>query len=235
MTDRPAAPGRSGYHHGDLRNALTRAATALAREGGPQAVVLRAAARATGVSPTAAYRHFRGQGDLLRAVKFEALARLADRMEAAGADHPGADGESVVARLRSAGRAYVRFALDEPGLFRAAFSHHPDPTASMGGARSEVPSAAEEFCPEAGAWDDRAFRLLSDVMDALLDAGLLAPERRPGAEVSAWAAVHGVAMLLLDGPLSHLSSAQAETAIVRTVDDMLRGILEAPSGETHGT
>ncbi|WP_016907917.1 TetR/AcrR family transcriptional regulator, partial [Streptomyces xiaopingdaonensis] len=231
---RPAAPGRSGYHHGDLRNALIRAATALAREGGPQAVVLRAAARATGVSPTAAYRHFHGQGDLVRAVKFEALDRLADRMEAAGADHPGADGESVLARLRSAGRAYVRFALDEPGLFRAAFSHHVEPAASPEPARSEVPAAAEEFCPEIGGQEDRAFRLLSDVMDALLAAGLLTPERRPGAEVSAWAAVHGVAMLLLDGPLSCLPPVQADATVVRTVDDMLRGILEAPSGEAHG-
>ena len=38
------------YHHGDLRNALIDAATALAREGGPDAVVLREVARRVGVS-----------------------------------------------------------------------------------------------------------------------------------------------------------------------------------------
>src|SRR5687767_8921701 len=61
--------GKSRYHHGDLRNALIGAAVELAAEGGPERVVLREAARSVGVSPTAAYRHFNGQGDLLHAVK----------------------------------------------------------------------------------------------------------------------------------------------------------------------
>ena len=54
---------RDRYHHGDLANALTLAATDLAREGGPEAVVLRQAARQVGVSATAAYRH-RGRKEI---------------------------------------------------------------------------------------------------------------------------------------------------------------------------
>ena len=65
------------YHHGDLANALTAAATELARDGGPEAVVLREAARKVGVSATAAYRHFAGHGDLIHAVKELAQERLA--------------------------------------------------------------------------------------------------------------------------------------------------------------
>src|SRR5579859_1009447 len=72
--------GRGRYHHGDLANALTQAAVALAREGGPDAVVLREAARRVGVSPAAAYRHFAAHDDLLYAVKLQAQQALAHWM-----------------------------------------------------------------------------------------------------------------------------------------------------------
>ena len=49
---------RATYRHGDLRQALLDAGLAMAREGGPDAVVLREATRRAGVSPNAAYRHF---------------------------------------------------------------------------------------------------------------------------------------------------------------------------------
>ncbi|HEV7626499.1 MAG TPA: helix-turn-helix domain-containing protein, partial [Streptomyces sp.] len=91
---RSARAGKSAYHHGDLRNALIEAATDLARDGGPEAIVLRAVARRVGVSPTAAYRHFAGQAELLHAVKELGQQRLTESMEAAG--------ESLTAR--SSGR-----------------------------------------------------------------------------------------------------------------------------------
>src|SRR3954462_15106324 len=80
---RTVQPGRShrgSYHHGDLANALTTAATQLARDGGPEAVVLREAARKVGVSATAAYRHFAGYDDLIHAVKECAQDDLAEAM-----------------------------------------------------------------------------------------------------------------------------------------------------------
>ena len=52
------APTRSTYRHGDLRRALLEAGIELARQGGPEAVVLREATRRAGVVPNAAYRHF---------------------------------------------------------------------------------------------------------------------------------------------------------------------------------
>ena len=72
---------RSTYHHGDLANALAAAAAQLAREGGPDAVVLREAARRVGVSATAAYRHFASHNDLFEEVaKFRAARRLWARL-----------------------------------------------------------------------------------------------------------------------------------------------------------
>src|SRR6185437_12628199 len=113
------------YHHGDLANALTQAAIDLASTGGPQAVVLREAARQVGVSATAAYRYFESRAELIIAVKERAMAELAARMNAElDRSEPlaGAVPEAL-RRLRALGRGYVNFALEEPGLFRTAFCH----------------------------------------------------------------------------------------------------------------
>ena len=72
---------RRAYHHGDLRRALLDAGVALARAGGPEAVVLRAATRAAGVAPNAAYRHFADRDALLGAVSLHAQAQVAAAME----------------------------------------------------------------------------------------------------------------------------------------------------------
>jgi len=202
---------RPSYHHGDLANALTVAATELARDGGPEAVVLREAARKVGVSATAAYRHFAGHGDLVHAVKEYAQQRLTASMEAELAKSvPVADGAGeALRRIRAIGFGYLRFALAEPGLFRTAFC------------RSD--KSAEEQA--AGMVASPAFRMLSDALDALLAVGLLPPERRPFAEVYAWSATHGLAMLLLDGPLSQLPEADREQAIARVIDGVIDGLV----------
>ena len=114
---------RDAYHHGDLSNALADAATDLARGGGPEAVVLREAARRVGVSAAAAYRHFVGHGELLSAVKDRALAALADAMQAGleSGEPLGDPAADAIRRFRSLGSAYVQFALENPGLFHTAF------------------------------------------------------------------------------------------------------------------
>src|SRR5678809_425710 len=65
-----------GYHHGNLRAALVEAGVELARTGGPNAVVLRAASRRAGVSHNAVYRHFANQEDLLAAVAQRCMSEL---------------------------------------------------------------------------------------------------------------------------------------------------------------
>ena len=68
---------RRTYHHGDLRQALLEAGIALARVGGPEAVVLREATRRASVVPNAAYRHFVNRDALLQEVRAAALSMLA--------------------------------------------------------------------------------------------------------------------------------------------------------------
>lgn len=110
---RPRARRRT-YHHGDLPRALRTAAKQLVGERGADGFTLREAARVVGVNHAAAYRHFADKRALLAALAEEGYETLALRMQAAVARIAGDD---VVARVRGALVAYVRFALDEPALF----------------------------------------------------------------------------------------------------------------------
>jgi AcrR family transcriptional regulator len=201
---------RTSYHHGDLPNALTDAATEMAREGGPDAVVLRAVARATGVSAAAAYRHFTDHGELLHAVRQRALSALGDAMRASlDAGEPLADpAEEAIRRLRALGRAYIDFALSDPGLFRTAFCRPDRP----------MPDVKSRMA------ENRPFALVSGVLDELVTTGVLDPSRRQGAEIAAWATVHGLSTLLLDGPLALLSDEERAEAIAKVSRFMLAGI-----------
>ncbi len=201
---------RASYHHGDLPNALADAATDMARAGGPDAVVLRAAARAAGVSAAAAYRHFADHDELLAVVRRRALDALEAAMrQSLDSVTPLPDpAQESVQRLRALGLAYIRFALTDPGLFRTAFRR---PNKSR-------PDTAHPIAANG------PYALLSGVLDELVEHGVLDPGRRAGAEIPAWASVHGLATLLLDGPLALISAEERAEAIERTSDFMLNGI-----------
>jgi len=159
------------YHHGDLRTALLAEGLRAVETRGADAISLREVARAVGVSATAVYRHFPDKRALLTALAADGLRRLGQVQEEAAA----AAGNLTEA-FSASGRAYVRFALDNPGLFRLTFTH-----------------------PEVGIADpsdDAAARLLHD--HALRLAGGDEPAARTIA-LQAWALVHGLAMLMLDG------------------------------------
>ena len=154
------APGRSRYHHGDLANALVEAAVELAHEGGPEAIVLREAARRLGVSASSAYRHFADHEDLIAAVKVRAQGSLTEAMKAEPVVVAEGAKAQALARLQALGRGYVRFALANPGLFRAAFNQ-------------TTPTAA----------DSESFALLTAALDGLVDSGAMpaataSPDRR---------------------------------------------------------
>jgi AcrR family transcriptional regulator len=201
------------YHHGNLRAALIDAGVELAREGGPDAVVLREAARRAGVSHNAVYRHFSDRDALLRAVCGRCMSALARLMETRMAQ-AGVVGEEVAvtrARLRATGSAYIEFALTEPGWFRTAFAVPPG-LGYLEDGDGEGPSGLGPF------------ELLGAQLDALVVAGALPAERRPHAGVAAWSAVHGLAMLLLDGPLRELTEDDRALARAGLLDTIERGL-----------
>ncbi|ESJ22635.1 MULTISPECIES: TetR/AcrR family transcriptional regulator [unclassified Cupriavidus] len=194
-----APPPRTTYRHGDLRRALIDAGIALASDGGPDAVVLREATRRAGVVPNAAYRHFANRQALFEAVRAAALSALAVAMEtelAAAAEQVDRNDPAARARadLRAIGAGYLKFAQTQTGLFRTAFA-----TPSM---VEDDPDPAK-----AGPGGLNPFQLLGAALDRLVAAGVLPAERRPGAEYLAWSAVHGLALLIIDGPLRHADEA----------------------------
>src|SRR5437879_8403525 len=108
------APAPKPYHHGDLRRVLIDAALQLVGEGGPDAVSVREAARRAGVSPGAPFRHFPSRDALMQAVAEEAQRRFRAEIEAALSE---AAADDPLARFRSLGLAYVRWAMRNPTHF----------------------------------------------------------------------------------------------------------------------
>lgn len=191
----------------DLRTTLLREGIELARAGGADAVSLRNVQRRAGVSHSAAYRHFADRAALLTAIAEHAAEQMADRMRSAIAAtdprHSGA--ERARARFRATGAAYLDFALAEPGLFTVAFRGHGalDGHGAAGSVSSDQPVGSPPF------------QLLVRCLDDLVDTGTLEPGHRPYTDIAAWAAVHGLAVLILDGPLHHLPPDGRDAAITR--------------------
>jgi AcrR family transcriptional regulator len=186
----PAAGGRKGYHHGNLREALIDAARFLIAEKGPQGFTLIEAARLADVSPAAPYRHFRDREALVAAVAERGFALFAERLRAAmtGADRPE-DG------LEALGRAYLAFAREEPGHYGAMFL-----SAGTGGG------------PDA---NDESFGLLVEAVRRLLsrDRG---PVSDPlAAAMQIWSLAHGVAGLAATGRWPRLPGTPAPEEVLR--------------------
>jgi AcrR family transcriptional regulator len=161
------------YHHGDLRAALVEVGLRLLAERDVKGVSLREMAREVGVSATSVYRHFPDKAALMLALAQDGLARLA------AAQQDAAGGKEGVASFTATGRAYVRFALANPALFRLIFTssaelHAKGEAASLQMLRA---NAAAALPSDAGA------------------------EQAEASALRAWSLVHGLSMLMLDGQL----------------------------------
>ncbi|MFE6847313.1 TetR/AcrR family transcriptional regulator [Streptomyces sp. NPDC057686] len=163
------------YHHGDLRGALLDAAETLVRERGADGWSLREASARVGVSPSAAYHHFGSRDALVSALSEVVLARLGNRLRDAMDAAPAQGPE----RLAACGRAYVTWAVEDPAVARLVF-------------RGGATTAQSAISPH-------PHDVLTTELDRLADTGHLPPRARPGAEFVVWAAIHGLAVLLIDG------------------------------------
>ncbi len=164
------------YHHGDLRNALVEAGLKLIETRAVDDLGLREVAREVGVSPTAIYRHFPDKQALKAALALAGLGRLAALQQQASAQAGGG-----APGFLASGLAYVRFAAENPVLFRLVFSH-AQPDNLLDAEPSQVSAA---LCG-----------LLEDV-GRLLPPGAGTAQRKTAA-LHAWALVHGLALLVLD-------------------------------------
>ena len=140
------------------------------------------------------------------------LARAMEAGQAAVLELPAR--QTAWARLRAVGAGYLGYAQDEPDLFRTAFTTPDEPTddddaTGDGGLTPFGPNAA---------------------LDDLVAVGVLPAARRPNAEPLAWSVVHGLSMLLIDGPLKHLERRQADAAGQQLLDTSRPGCARAPAG-----
>lgn len=197
---------RVAYHHGNLQEALVDAGIALAESEGQDAVTLRAVSRKVGVSHNAAYRHFTDREALMRALAARALTRWARLVEERIAQVGRRHGKQAAwDRINAAGRAYVEFAVTSPGLFRLACG------SALGSVEPDEPVS-------------HPYAQLSQRLDELVEVGAITPGRRADAEIAAWSAVHGFAMLVLDGPLHDLPESERKPLLEEVLRVVREGI-----------
>jgi AcrR family transcriptional regulator len=165
-----------GYHHGNLKEALIRAALDLIAKKGPAGFTFAEAARWAGVSPAAPYRHYRDRDELMSDV----ARRGFERFEAALARAWDEGRPTPSAAFDRLGKAYLEFARTEPAYYSAMFE-------------SGVPLDASSELRAAG---DRAFAVLRHATEVLI--ATMPAKHRPPVMMMAlhvWALSHGIASL----------------------------------------
>jgi AcrR family transcriptional regulator len=192
--------GPRGYHHGNLKEALVRAALELIAQKGPSGFTFAEAARWAGVSPAAPYRHFRDRDELMSDV----ARRGFERFEVALSTAWDEGRPEALAAFERVGKAYLAFARTEPAYYSAMFE-------------AGIPLDLNPELRDAG---DRAFAVLRTAAEKLIANMPL--ERRPPALMMAlhiWALSHGIASLFGRGD-------SARRALPMSPEDLLEaGVL----------
>lgn len=165
----------------DLRQKVLDASLALIEEEGLDRLSMREVARKAGVSHQAPYHHFGDREAILAAIATEGFGMLQQELSRSLDKHAA----SQRSALEAVARTYVDFALRHPGYFRVMF-------------RSD--SVPIENYPEALENADSAFGALVQAIDRSF-AGE-PPGARRNLAFACWAFTHGLATLLLDGPLT---------------------------------
>jgi AcrR family transcriptional regulator len=182
---RSRSSGEAPYHHGDLHDALLKAAERVLERDGLPGLTLRAVAREAGVSHAAPTHHF---GDLTGLVS--ELAAIGYRKFSAAMMAANASGTLQERGLASA-KAYVAFAQAHPGMYGLMFR-----TERLDMSRPSLHDAA-----------NAAFAGLARGVGASrhehIEAAAMSLEQG-GAVARAWSMVHGFAMLLLDDRMSDI-------------------------------
>jgi AcrR family transcriptional regulator len=194
------------YHHGNLDQALLDAGLKEAKMTGTRNLGVNSLAKDVDVSPMAVYRHF-SSGEALRAnISQAAREVLAKRMLVDLGDATGAR-----ERFRATGRSYIQFALDEPGLFAAAF------------VTCDAPPRRED---EPSAWI-----IFQDSILDLCNKGLLEVTEVEQVAAFAWSSVHGYATLAVGNDPKRPKTSQ------KIIDDLLdriwAGIVHEKEGLTN--
>ena len=187
------------YHHGDLRDALIDAALREADRSGPEAISIKALAKALGVSQPAPYRHFADRDALLAAATATAFRQFTAMLREAMATR------SEASKLSRLAHATLEFGLRRDGVYRLMFASRSMACAARG---SELHEAASE-----------TFALVLEALEAPSVARL-----RERHALKIWAALHGIVMLAQHGLLT---GDVAQTTREELVEDFVTETKEA--------
>lgn len=206
----PAPPtSRRPYHHGNLRRALLDEALVTIRTEGVSALTLREIGARLGVSRTALYRHFADKRALLTAVATEGFRMLREQLVTAWEG-----GGRGTAAFQAMGVAYIRFAVANPSHYLVMFGGFVEPEA-----REEA-----ELSSEASG----AFQALVDALASLQRDGIVRCDNTVLMARFVWAAVHGVAMLGIDG---HLCEPGGVEDLMQYAVERVRTGIDAAAGQ----
>ena len=170
---------RKTYQHGHLPEALAAAVVALVKEGGVRGFTLAEAARRSGVSGSAPYRHYADRDALLATVAAHVYGVFAKRLRAAKKIH-----RAPLPQVAAMAAAYVTFARDDRARFAILFDSGIDKSAY----------------PELAKAADAAYLEFGSTVSALCNHNAL---RTRDLAIALRACVHGYAALLNDGTLKY--------------------------------
>jgi AcrR family transcriptional regulator len=181
-----------------FRDHVVGIAARLFKEKGPAGFTMRELADRAGLSPMTAYRYFKDKEEILAAVRADAFDRFSQVMEAGFAA-----GSDAASRSNGAGEAYIRFAFENPEIYKLMF---------------EISQKDEEY-PELALAAERARATMTRHVDGLIAAGILKGDPKLIGHVF-WAALHGIVMLKLANKL------EPGYGFERIRDEMFRALTE---------
>jgi AcrR family transcriptional regulator len=201
----------ASYHHGDLHDALLKAAETVLERDGLQGLTLRAVAREAGVSHAAPTHHF---GDLAGLVS--ELAAIGFRQFNAAMIAAGSAAGSLLEKAMARAKAYVAYARAHPGMYGLMFR-----TERLDMSRPALREAASAaFAGLAGSIGASRHELIAEEALSLEQAAAIA---------KAWSLVHGFTMLLLDGRLTDMLRRLPEgTEVEALLEAMLKSAIGRP-------
>lgn len=169
---------KTTYHHGDLRKSLLDASFLLLEKEGYQSLSLRKIAKLAGVSQSAPYRHFVDLEALYAEVALEGFQLMSGKLNQIRnryKKHP-------LLQFRESGVGYVEFALKNPDLFQIMYGNQIQD-------HSKYKTLIH--------FEEGTFQILRDIITDCKLHGFIKVDDVEKASTSAWAMVHGIAVLLL--------------------------------------
>lgn len=185
-----------------MRQRILEAAMGLFAEGGYQGVSMRGLARQIEYSAGTIYRYFKNKDDIMLQLCYQGFEKLL------AAQYELDKIEDPVERIKTGGRHYVTFALENPELYELMFGTKeivkqpdgPDETVAL-----------------------KSLRKFVEHVQQCLDAGFFSGGDAETLAVALWAALHGLSSLLIKEQLRFLPEDKVDRVVEKALAFTLRG------------